>query len=166
MSDNNRDLFGKESKPKEALLDELDSLKELLDEEGEDIIMAAPWEFTPTEERISIEAVEEAAPELDEVIELASPIEPPAQSRAEASQPEIPVLEEVVFTTDEELTAVPELIDVVETVGENEEELPGSDEMRHLIEMLVQRRLEKLKPALTEEVLQELERFYPSLKNR
>lgn len=164
MSDNNRDLFGKVSKPKDALLDELDSLKELLDEEGEDIIMAAPWEFTPTEEPATIEIEAAAPPEPDEVIELTTPADFTSQAPATEYPAEPPLLDEVVFTEAEAPTEVPELIEAVDSVEESEAELPGNDELPQLVEMLVQRRLEKLKPALTEGVLQQLERLYPSLK--
>lgn len=151
MSDNNRDLFGKVSKPKDALLDELDSLKELLDEEGEDIIMAAPWEFTPSKESAAVEIDIAAMPEADEVIELSHPFttESSANGLVDETPFEIPVLDEVV-----------ELADEAEPAS------PDSEELLHLVEMLVERRLHKLKPVLTAEVLEELQRFYPSLKNR
>jgi len=159
MSNNKRDLTGAKKKSKSVLLDELDSLKNILDEEGEEILLAAPWEFTPTEEAITNELL----PELDEAVEFTPSTKP---ARARKPQPAIPMLEEVALPGKKPSGKVPELNEIVESVDRTETKIPSNQELLQLVEMLVQRRLEKLKPALTKEVLKQLERFYPSLKNR
>jgi len=159
MSSIKRNLGGAKTKSESALLDELDSLKDLLDEESEDMIIAAPWEFTPTEASITIESL----PELEEAVELTPATQPVRANRPQAN---IPVLDKAVSTATGSKGGVPELNEVVERLDGTKTETPGSAELLQLVEMLVQRRLDKLKPVLTKEVLQQLERFYPSLKKR
>jgi hypothetical protein len=58
---------------------------------------------------------------------------------------------------------VPELSEVVDANSARASTTPSSEEVRHLVDMLVERRLKALKPTLTEQVMQELKRLYPSL---
>jgi hypothetical protein len=168
MSDDNRDLFGSDAKPQHELLDELDSLKELLDEEDEDVIVAAPWEYTPSEEDEAPAEEALAVPELEEIVEFDSFAEavPAAAIEEETAQSEIPVLEEVAFDAADPASAIPELSEMVDAPAPEEPPLPDSEELHDLVELLVERRLNALRPALLEQVMAELERFYPALKKR
>jgi hypothetical protein len=172
MSHNNRSRSGSKSKEQQALLDELDLLKALLnkekDEEAEEIIVAAPWEFTPPAKPDNNAS---AAPKTSNPKESASVTpspkhSPTKESPANKAQAEIPVLEEVVFPTGNHTAEVPELTEVVDVKGKNTPPLPDNKELRHLVEMLVERQLNKIKPVMTRQVITELERLYPKLKKR
>jgi len=139
MSDNDkRDQFGHEAKPKAVLLDELDSLKELLDREE------------PAIDIDDADGCDPDIPMLDEVVEI----------DGLELDPAIPLLEEVAYP--EEETARRE-----EAKGspgkEGEPTLPNEQELNKLIDMLVGHRLRRLRPRIREEVLEELRRLYPDV---
>jgi hypothetical protein len=125
------------------LIDELDSLHELLRHEPLGEVDLANWPLLSPKTDDGEE--QDPIPVLEEVVEYA----PPASELGEA---EIPLLEEVVEDT------VALLNDGPETAS-----LPSQTELRDLIETLVDRRLQRIRPAITEQVREELLSIYPGL---
>lgn len=125
------------------LIDELDSLHELLRHEPLGEVDLANWPLLSPKTDDGEE--QDPIPVLEEVVEYA----PPA---SELGEVEIPLLEEVVEDT------VALLDDGPETAS-----LPSQDELRDLIETLIDRRLQRIRPAITEQVKEELLSFYPGL---
>lgn len=168
MSNNQRDRLGGKKEPKSDLLNELDSLKSLLNEEKEEELAPAPWEYTPPKEIASQRTAPATAKKLTERPRPSAPArkERPQNRVTDKKQSEIPVLKEVAFTPDNKPVTIPELVDVVEKVGNKQPTVPNSKELMNLVELLVERRLEKLKPVLKEEILKELLRMHPSLLKR
>jgi len=169
MSDNHRDRFDNKKESKSDLLNELDSLKSLLNEEKEEEPAPAPWEYTPPKAIASQRTA--ATTSANKLNERPRPSSPAGNARPQnrindKKQPEIPVLKEVAFTADNKPVTIPELVDVVEKVGNNQPAIPNSKELLNLVELLVERRLDKLRPVLTEEILKELIRLNPSLIKR
>lgn len=80
---------------------------------------------------------------------------------------QIPVLDEVVEEGAFQ-TAIPVLDEVVDTLDPHEETTtphsPNAEELLALIETLVERHLERLRPQITEQVLEELQAIYPGLE--
>jgi hypothetical protein len=146
MSENDkRDRFGHEAKPKEVLLDELDSLKELLDREE------------PVIDIDDADGCDPDIPMLDEAVDIDA-----LELDAAPGVPEsaIPLLEEVAYP--EEKTARREEPERLPGT-EGEPTLPNEQELNKLIDMLVGHRLRRLRPRIKEEVLEELRRLYPEL---
>lgn len=172
MSNNdNRDLFGRDTGAQSELLDELDSLKELLREQEQGLVgnkVNGDVDIPMLDEIVDI-------PMLDEVIDTDA-IEPEAAAEvAESSIPvldevagsellesAIPVLEEVAFPPDEPqvVHAEPQPPQSATTA---ESTLPSERELSKLIDMLVGHRLRRLRPKIKEEVIEELQRLYPEL---
>lgn len=148
MGDNDKQNFiEQETGPKNALLDELDSLKELLREE------------TQVNTAESGVACDSEIPLLDDVVDIDAIELEPAHQRME---PTIPVLEEVSFPPDQFPTAHAEL-QPEQSKDEGGTSLPSEEELSKLIDMLVGHRLRRLRPKIKEEVLDELQRLYPEL---
>jgi hypothetical protein len=146
MSDNdNRDLFEHEAKPKNALLDELDSLKELLDRE---------------EPALDIDDAIGCDPDIPMLVEVVDTDSLELDTAPGVAESAIPLLEEVAYP--EEETARRE-----EPKGspgkEGDPTLPNEQELNKLIDMLVGHRLRRLRPRIREEVLEELRRLYPDV---
>lgn len=149
MSENDkRDRSGHEAKPKEVLLDELDSLKELLDREE------------PAIDIDDADGCDPDIPMLDEVIDIDA-----LELDAAPGVPEsaIPLLEEVAYP--EEETAHREVPKGSPGKG-GEPTLPNEQELNKLVDMLVGHRLRRLRPRIKEEVLEELRRLYPDVFRR
>jgi hypothetical protein len=141
MSDNdNRDLFEHEAKPKNALLDELDSLKELLAGDEPAVITDEAGACDPD------------IPMLDDVVDIDS-------LEMDAAPGAIPVLQEVAFP--EEVPAHQKEPSPDKSDAESSQ--PDEQELSKLIDMLVGHRLRRLRPKIKEEVLEELRRLYPDV---
>lgn len=125
------------------LIDELDSLHELLRHEPLGEIDLANWPLITPKKR-DIEEKEDAIPVLEEVVEQAPP--------SALHDSEIPLLEEIVED------AVALLDDDADTTA-----LPSQAELLDLIETLVDRRLQRIRPTMTEHVREELLSIYPGL---
>lgn len=186
MNDNNRDLFSRQNASKDDLLSELDSLKVLLDEPPVTVAETGvtssgsqasshlpPSHITTVEEYFRWKAGQEAAvqehldisPAEEEVPTLAEVVEyDEAMYANKADAGAIPLLDEVVSRDAETPIDVPELLDVV-TPDMNEESTPPSrQELLELVNLLVERRVNKLRETLTEEVMAELALLYPALQ--
>lgn len=172
MSKNHRGRFNERTEEQKALLDELDSLKSLLNKtEDEESIAAAPWEFTPTPtpSEKQGETTEHDRKAVAGKPGSPRPI-PPAGPGATPGKTarEIPVLDEVVLPGQNRVNKVPELTDVVEVKQKASPAQSGPDkgELQQLVEMLVEREMKKLKPIMTRRIITELERLYPQEKKR
>ena len=151
MSDNeNRDLFKRDAGPQSELLDELDSLKELLREQELNVAVDDSGENSDID-----------IPMLDEVVDLdAISLEP----APEFNEAQIPVLEEVAFPTGEApaVEPPPSHSDTPSAASA----LPSERELNKLVDMLVGHRLRRLRPKIKEEVIEELKRLYPELDQK
>ncbi len=132
MSDNPQTPRGDDP---EALLDELDSLKALLD--------------TP-----------EPAP-LDEAVEVELPLElETLEVDAASAEAEIPTLEEAVPTLDEAVPVLDEAVPVLELVDVESAPataaIPPREELEALIDILIERRLPAMREQLRTELLADL----------
>ena len=129
------------------LIDELDSLRELLrhDQLGE--LDLANW---PLIEPKPAEDLDEAAiPVLEDAVEAEFA---PTETATETAALDIPVLDEVIEQ------------DAAEAMEEEDEEgLPSRTELLLLIDALVERRMQRLRPELTEQLITELARIHPAL---
>ena len=133
------------------LIDELDSLRELLrhDQLGE--LDLANWPLI--EARPAKTPVEETTP-----VDTADTAEQPPQtapiSEVTPELDTIPVLDDAI--DDDEA--------ILED-AEEEEDLPSRAELLLLIDTLVERRIQRLRPTLIEQVIEELTLIYPGLLN-
>lgn len=147
MSDNdNRDLFDDGTGPKNALLDELDSLKDLLREQEQATVAEESNNCDPD------------IPMLDDVVDIDAMELAPSPEFNEA---QIPVLEEVAFPVEApaaEPAPPPTQSDTAPVASSLTEQ-----ELGKLVDMLVGHRLRRLRPKIKEEVLEELQRLYPEL---
>lgn len=172
MSKNNRGRPDERTEEQKALLDELDSLKALLNKtEDEESIAAAPWEFTPTAtpDEKKREITEPARKAVTEKPGSArSALSSGSGARVGKTAPEVPVLDEVVLPGRNRADKIPELTDVVEVKRKSAPVQPGPDkgDLDQLVEMLVEREMNKLKPIVTRRIIAELERLYPQVKKR
>jgi hypothetical protein len=169
MSDNeNRDLFDSDKPPQSELLDELGSLKELLDEEVEQ--NSAP--ITSVSEIRSVKEYVQLKQEADEAgLSLEAFLqERAAQTQAPETAPgeedDIPMLDEVV-----DLEALP-LAEVEETeaaaVAELEEAIPTLDEVYEVAETAAsgEYSLEEIERMVHDLVGQKLEEIRPQLEKQ
>jgi hypothetical protein len=160
--DDNRDLFEHDTGAQNGLLDELDSLKDLLN--GEEGSFSAPDsdpqdpDIPLLDEVIDIDATgtpgDSAIPVLDEV---AFPEEIPVLEEL-AFPEEIPELEELAYPKEH---PAPQPSQQAESTAEPAP--PSEQELSKLIDMLVGHRLRRLRPKIKEEVMEELRRLYPEL---
>jgi hypothetical protein len=174
MSDNeNRDLFEQERSAKSELLDELDSLKELLDEDIENVsVPATVNEIRTVQEymqfkqeadaagmtldaylakRSSEQQEEEEIPTLDEVV--------PFDDIGEIDDGlEIPTLEEAVEipTLEEEVVAAPAPA-ATSSVGTGF----SLEEIERIVEHIVQLKLQEIKPQLEKQVFDQIRNMLP-----
>ena len=117
-----------------------------------------PSELSPTIEESEQEA---EIPVLDEVVEEEALFEveeePPLLDEVEAVD-EIPTLEEVV----DEVEAIPVLEELATDAPEMEaEEEVTLDEMQEMVDLIVERKLQQLRPELEKEVMAELQKLLP-----
>lgn len=138
MSDTNkRKRPARQTDSKGRLLDELDSLKELL-----------------IEQKRQLDSTDAEIPMLNEVVDI-------APDETEAS---IPVLEEVAFPPEDEAAGATATESLPHSDNNRETSSPlDEQELSKLIDMLVGHRLRRLRPKIKEEVLEELQRLYPEL---
>lgn len=142
MGDNDkRKLIKRKAGPKNELLDELDSLKELLLEESQDAAATCDSDIPLLNDVVDMDAIELA----------------PAQQQI---QPDIPVLEEVSFPQDGSPSPRAGQKSKQATSGGN---IPSEQELNKLIDMLVGHHLRRLRPKIKEEILKEVKRRYPAL---
>lgn len=136
MSDSNkRKHSARQTDQKSKLLEDLDSLKELL-----------------LEQKRHLESAQAGIPILNEIVE----------SAPEEADVSIPVLEEVAFPPEEGALAT----DDKQPSRNAAATLPNEQELRKLIDLLVTHRLHRLKPKITEEIIEELQRLKPELFRR
>ncbi len=94
-----------------------------------------------------------------------APAPPPASDIAQLEQAEvIPLLDEA-----EDPDAIPLLDELAFEEGASETDAqtaPDPEELLELVDTLVERRLHRLKPDITELVMEELEAIYPGLRNK
>ena len=123
--------------------------------------VAAAKHREPTPQPFSSEA-EPQIPLLDEVVEeeesIALSQKPSLLEEIEALDA-IPTLEEVV---DEEETAIPVLDELAEeTLSNVDEEGVSLDDMQEMVDLIVNRKLQQLRPELEKEVMAELQKLVP-----
>lgn len=135
------------------IIDELDSLRDLLDADAEDSLSIAdlpasteladtPMQGGSSATDIPVAGLEdEAIPLLDEVVDVVEALNPPIADEA------IPLLDEPAEQQD----------------TETDNNVPSIEELDYLLETLLERRLERLKPQLLAELQQELTGIYPAL---
>ncbi len=121
---------------KSKLLDELDSLKDLL-----------------IEQKRQLDSMETEIPMLSEVVE-------PAPGETDIN---IPVLEDVAFPPEEEADATSGIQPSQDAESKTAAFTQNETELRKLIDMLVVHRLRQLKPKIREEIIEELQRLKPEL---
>lgn len=99
--------------------------------------------------------MEAAIPLLDETVEE----EPPATLHAasETEEGDIPLLDEVISAGDE----IPVLAELAPQENDIEQGALSLEEMEGLVDLIVQRKLERLKPELEREVMGELQKLLP-----
>ncbi|MBE0511004.1 MAG: hypothetical protein K0A95_06100 [Chromatiales bacterium] len=130
-------------------------------------------------QREAAEAAAQAEQEAEHAAGLADTTETEDSPQAHANIPllediasefetgQIPVLDEVVEEGAFQ-TAIPVLDEVVDSLDPHEETTtphsPNAEELLALVETLVDRRLERLRPQITEQVLEELQAIYPGLE--
>ncbi len=133
----------------DELLDELDSIVELLDEEPE----PPPTVGNETEEEYQAlqREAEAAGMELDEyMLAQAEETLEELETAAPAEEEAIPLLDEVVDDPTSPLSA-----------EEDEEEELSLQEIEELVELLVERKLKALRPEVERQVMQELRGMLP-----
>ena len=197
--DNDNDLFGKPEEQTEDFIDELDSLKDILDgdfesglpdteEELEKAIADALKNVTnevipvvPTEEsmpiaeeiEIPVEAlviketpvaedtlatVEEPAPEVtekNEQLELPEDKHPPEEEVIP------PLLNEVVFTSDQLPEVGQELLATTADVADSSAPVMEREELEILVETLIEREIPRFREELKDILMVEMERLFP-----
>lgn len=135
MSDSNkRKHSARQTDQKSKLLEDLDSLKELL-----------------LEQKRHLESGQAGIPILNEIVE----------SAPEEADISIPVLEDVAFPPEGAIAT-----DGKQPSRNVAATLPNEQELRKLIDLLVTHRLHRLKPKITEEIIEELQRLKPELFRR
>lgn len=122
---------------KTKLLDELDSIKDLL-----------------LEQQQQFDSAKAGIPILNEVVE----------SGTDKTETTIPVLEEVAFPPVQ--TDAADFASSPPNKNAARSSLPNAHELNKIVDVLVTHRLRKLKPKIKEEIIEELKRLYPELLKR
>ena len=175
MSDD-KDNLDTEQQSSDELLDELGSLKELLNKEPdnaahyttveeissvEDYLrikqQAAEAELS-IEEYLSQQATSQTDSEEVELFEIVEE-EETISSSDKISENSIPVLDEVVTSED----AIPVLEEVANEDSEAPENTLSLEDIQELVSLIVERKLQHLKPELEQQTLKELKKLLPLL---
>lgn len=175
MSDNeNRDLFDTGTPPQTDLLDELGSLKDLLDEELEakSTPPTSVHEIRSVKEYMQLkEEAEAAGISLEEFLTQRA-----AEAEAGSEEEAIPMLDEVVELEElplaevEETEAaavaeVEEAIPTLEEVYEVAETAAGGDysleEVERMVHQLVSQKLEEMRPQLEKQIFDQVRNMLP-----
>jgi len=180
MSDNeNRDLFDQEHSAQSALLDELDSLKDLLDEEATDspTMPATVNEIRSVKQYMELkEQADKAGLSLDAYLEKYAAAEEEAitlDDGIEEDEENIPTLDEVVpydigeiddgieIPTLEEAVEIPTLEETVEASPAPSTGGYSLEEIERIVDHVVRQRLEAIRPQLEKQVFDEIRNMLP-----
>lgn len=169
MSDkDNPDLFEQERRAQSALLDELDSLKALLDAGS-----SAGAPPTTVNEIRTVEEYMRLKQEADSAgISLDAYLRQRASRQTETAPAEIPMLEDVVEIAAGELPDgepdIPTLEEVVEPPATQSAESPAAplpgftlEEIERIVEHIVAQRLQELKPQLEKQLFEQIRNMLP-----
>jgi hypothetical protein len=183
----------KESENPEDFIDELDSLKDILDSEFESDLLTSEDElekaiadalehisdeaplFDPTpssmpplrdESRPEPEPAPEAATELTTAV-AGKPLETVPEIKEAVKEPENanipPLLDEVVFSGDQLPGEAQELMAALNSV-DNDSPMIGREEVEILIETVIAREMPRLREELKEKLMAEMQRLLPNLQ--
>lgn len=152
---NKRKQAGRPANPNE-LIDELDSIKDLLDDElGNPPSYSSVAEIASVKEYLRIKKAAEALGlSVEEYLaeqRTSNATDEPEVAKASAQEDAIPVLDEEIPLLDEDATPY-------QAGGKEEMSL---DKVRKLVDILVNHRLERLRPQLKKEIMAELQKLLP-----
>lgn len=183
--DNHNDLTGKPEEQTEDFIDELDSLKDILDGDFESGLPDTEEELEKaiadalknvTNEVIPVVPTEESMPiaEEFEIYEEASVLKETsvAEDTLATVEDELPpeeevippLLDEVVFTSDQLPEEDQELLLATADVADSSAPAIERDELEILVETLIEREIPRFREELKDKLMAEMERLFPAIK--